>query len=122
MTTIAADKAVVAAYNKAFPGGTSPFGAPNYVAAQVYATAAHGWRARTARSPAPSSARQVAKVKLGSTILGGPMSFTPNGDVAGAKFYVFKIAAASTRPSRSSTRAGCGRVRRPHPAVSCGSR
>ena len=23
--------------------------------------------------------------------LGGPMSFTPNGDVAGAKFHIFKV-------------------------------
>ena len=40
VTTIAADKAIVAAYHKQFPGGTSPFGAPNYVAAQLYAQAA----------------------------------------------------------------------------------
>jgi hypothetical protein len=25
------------------------------------------------------------------TILGGPMQFTPNGDVKGAKFHIFKI-------------------------------
>ena len=42
--------------------------------------------------PRPSSAQAVAKVKLASTILGGPMAFTANGDVAGAKFFVFKIA------------------------------
>ena len=60
MTTIPADKVIVAAYNKAFPGGTSPFGAPNYVAAQLYATAAtagvqgrqdHPHRAPRRRSP-----------------------------------------------------------------------
>jgi branched-chain amino acid transport system substrate-binding protein len=91
VTTIAANRAVSAAYNKAFPGGTSPFGAPNYVAAQIYATAAtkacaDGKITRT------ELRQQVAKVKLRSTILGGPMSFTANGDVAGAKFFVFKIA------------------------------
>ena len=91
VTTLAANRAVSAAYNKAFPGGTSPFGAPNYVAAQIYATAAtkacaDGKITRT------ELRQQVAKVKLRSTILGGPMSFTANGDVAGAKFFVFKIA------------------------------
>jgi hypothetical protein len=33
----------------------------------------------------------VAKVTIASTLLGGKMAFTPNGDVAGAKFFVFKI-------------------------------
>jgi hypothetical protein len=91
VTTIPANRAVTTAYNKAFPGGTSPFGAPNYVAAQLYATAAtkacaDGKITRT------ELRRQIAKAKLPSTILGKPMSFTANGDVAGAKFFVFKIA------------------------------
>ena len=30
-------------------------------------------------------------MKLSSTILGEPVSFTPNGDVVGAKFRIFKI-------------------------------
>ena len=40
--------------------------------------------------------QQVAKVKLSSTILGGPMSFTANGDVAGAKFHIFKTGSKYT--------------------------
>ena len=39
VTTIKADASIVAAFNKQFPGGTSPFGAPNYVLAQMYASA-----------------------------------------------------------------------------------
>ena len=39
VTTIPADAAVVAAFQKQFPGATSPFGAPNYVLAQMYANA-----------------------------------------------------------------------------------
>jgi hypothetical protein len=31
------------------------------------------------------------KVKLGSTILGSGIRFTINGDIAGAKFFIFKI-------------------------------
>ena len=39
VTTLDSAKATVAAFKKQFPGGTSPFGAPNYVLAQMYATA-----------------------------------------------------------------------------------
>jgi ABC-type branched-subunit amino acid transport system substrate-binding protein len=35
--------------------------------------------------------RNFAKVKLSSTILGTPISFTSKGDLAGAKFHIFKI-------------------------------
>src|SRR4029077_6088902 len=90
VTTIAANKAIVAAYNKAYPGGTSPFGAPNYVAAQIYATAASA-ACKDGKITRTELRQAVAKVNLPTTILGGPMAFTPNGDVAGAKFFVFKI-------------------------------
>ncbi len=91
VTTIAANRAVTAAYNKAFPGGTSPFGAPNYVAALIYAKAATV-ACKDGKITRTELRKAVAKVKLRSTILGAPMSFTANGDVAGAKFFVFKIA------------------------------
>ena len=39
----------------------------------------------------PRILRPAAEVDTSSTILGGPMKFTANGDVAGAKFVVFKI-------------------------------
>ena len=92
VTTIPADKAVVAAYHKQFPGGTSPFGAPNYVAAQLYAqAAAKAARTARARSRGPRCARRSPRQKLAKSILGTPMSFTANGDVAGAKFHIFKI-------------------------------
>ena len=92
VTTVPADKAIVAAYNKEFPGGTSPFGAPNYVAAQVFATAATKACAdgKISRS---ELAKDVATVHLASTILnpGKPFSFSKNGDVSGAAFHIFKI-------------------------------
>jgi branched-chain amino acid transport system substrate-binding protein len=91
VTTIAKNKAIVAAYNKAYPGGTSPFGAPNYVAAQLYATAATV-ACKDGKITRTELRQAVAKTKLASTILGGPMSFTANGDVSGARFFVFKIA------------------------------
>jgi branched-chain amino acid transport system substrate-binding protein len=91
VTTIASNRAVTAAYNKAFPGGTSPFGAPNYVAAQIYAKAATV-ACKDGKITRAELRKAVAKVKFRSTILGAPMSFTPKGDVAGAKFFMFKIA------------------------------
>lgn len=88
--TIPADAAIVAAFHKQFPGATSPFGAPNYVAAQAYAAAAS---AACKKGPVTRASlrKALAKVKLGSTILGQPISFTGNGDIAGAQFHIFKV-------------------------------
>ena len=90
VTTIPADAKVVAAFHKQFPGATSPFGAPNYVLAQMYANAIT--RACKDNKISRAEVRKAfAKVSLGSTILGTPIRFTANGDLAGAKFHVFKI-------------------------------
>lgn len=90
VTTVKADAAIVAAFHKQFPGGTSPFGAPNYVLAQMYAQAV-----TTACSDGSISRAEVradvVKVSLSSTILGGSLKLTAKGDVAGAKFHIFKI-------------------------------
>jgi branched-chain amino acid transport system substrate-binding protein len=92
VTTIKADNAIVTAYNKVFPGGTSPFGAPNYVLAQAYAAAATKACAAGKGTITRASLRAAfAKTDLRTTILGQPISFTPNGDVVGAKFHIFKI-------------------------------
>jgi branched-chain amino acid transport system substrate-binding protein len=90
VTTIKADAKVVAAFHKQFPGATSPFGAPNYVLAQMYASAIT--RACSDGTTSRAEVRKdFAKVNLGTTILGTPISFTSNGDLAGAKFHIFKI-------------------------------
>ena len=93
MTTIPADKAIVAAYHKQFPGGTSPFGAPNYVAAQLYAQAAtQGLRGRQGHDHpglAPLGARQGRRSRSRSSAR--RWRSPPNGDVAGAAFHIFKI-------------------------------
>jgi branched-chain amino acid transport system substrate-binding protein len=92
VTTIAADKAIVSGFNKKFPGGTSPFGAPNYVLMQLYAQAATAACKTGHNKITRASLRKAfAKAKLTSTILGTPISFTANGDLAGAKFHIFKI-------------------------------
>jgi branched-chain amino acid transport system substrate-binding protein len=90
VTTIPADAAVVKAFQKQFPGATSPFGAPNYVLAQMYASAITKACANKTITRAELRA-DFAKVKLKSTILGTPISFTANGDLAGAEFHIFKI-------------------------------
>ena len=90
VTTIAADAKVVAAYNKAFPGGTTPFGAPNYVLAQMYAQAVTQ-ACKDGKISRAEVRADFAKVSLKTTILGTPMAFTANGDVKGAKFHIFKI-------------------------------
>jgi branched-chain amino acid transport system substrate-binding protein len=92
VTTIAADNSIVSAYKKVFPGGTSPFGAPNYVLAEMYAMAATKACATGKGTLTRASLRQAfAKVHIGTSILGTPVAFTPNGDVVGAKFHIFKI-------------------------------
>ena len=92
VTTIGADATTVAAYHKQFPGGTSPFGAPNYVLAEMYAQAAVKACAAGKGTLSRASLRAAfAQVKLASTIFGEPVSFTAKGDLAGAKFHIFKI-------------------------------
>ncbi len=92
VTTIAADNAVVAAFNKKFPGGTSPFGAPNYVLAQMYGQAATNACAAGKGTISRASMRKAfAKASLTSTILGTPIKFNAAGDLAGAVFHIFKI-------------------------------
>jgi branched-chain amino acid transport system substrate-binding protein len=90
VTTIAADAAVVAAFKKQFPGGTSPFGAPNYVLAQMYASAITT-SCKDGKITRAELRKNFAKVSLSSTILGTPIRFTANGDLASAKFHIFKI-------------------------------
>jgi branched-chain amino acid transport system substrate-binding protein len=90
VTTIAANAKVVSQFHKQFPGSTSPFGAPNYVVAQMYANAITK-ACKDNKITRTEFRKDLAKVKLPSTILGTPIRFTANGDLAGAKFHIFKI-------------------------------
>jgi branched-chain amino acid transport system substrate-binding protein len=89
VTTIAADAAVVKAFHKQFPGATSPFGAPNYVLAQMYASAVTKACADGKISRAEVRA-DIFKVSLTSSLI-GPIKLTAKGDVAGAAFHIFKV-------------------------------
>jgi branched-chain amino acid transport system substrate-binding protein len=90
VTTIAADASIVAAFHKQYPGATSPFGAPNYVLAQMYATAIAA-ACKDGKISRAEVRKDIFKVSLASTILGSPIKLTANGDVAGAAFHIFKI-------------------------------
>jgi branched-chain amino acid transport system substrate-binding protein len=90
VTTIKADASIVAAFQKQFPGATSPFGAPNYVLVQMYASAVTT-SCKDGKITRAELRKNFAKVSLKSTILGTPIRFTANGDLAGAKFHIFKI-------------------------------
>jgi branched-chain amino acid transport system substrate-binding protein len=90
VTTLPGAAAVSAAFQKQFPGGTSPFGAPNYVLAQIYASAITA-SCKNGTLTRAEVKKNFAKVKLGTTILGTPNRFTINGDVAGVGFHIFKI-------------------------------
>jgi branched-chain amino acid transport system substrate-binding protein len=90
VTSIAKDAKVVANYHKKFKGGTSPFGAPNFVLGQMYASAVTQ-ACKDGKISRAEVRKDLAKVAIRSTILGTPMRFTANGDVAGAKFHIFKI-------------------------------
>jgi branched-chain amino acid transport system substrate-binding protein len=95
VTTIAADQGLVKSYHVLFKGGTTPFGAPNFVLAQMYAQAI----AKSCKDNKISRAevrKNLAKVSLKSTILGQPIAFDKNGDVAGAAFHIFKIQSDGT--------------------------
>jgi branched-chain amino acid transport system substrate-binding protein len=92
VTTIAADNATVAAFNAKYPGGTSPFGAPNYVLAQMYGVAANNaCKAGKGKITRAALRKAFAKVSLPTTILGTSVKFSAAGDLAGAAFHIFKI-------------------------------
>jgi branched-chain amino acid transport system substrate-binding protein len=90
VTTIPADAAIVKGFLKQFPGATSPFGAPNYVLAQMYANAITK-SCKDKKITRAELRKNFGKVSLPSTILGTPIRFTAAGDLAGAKFHIFKI-------------------------------
>jgi len=65
-------------------------GAPNYVLAQMYSSAITT-SCKDGKITRAELRKNFAKVSLKSTILGTPIRFTANGDLAGAKFHIFKI-------------------------------
>ncbi len=90
--SIPAAVAVVKAYTAKYGDFATTYGPPTYVATQTILQAAQ--RACQAGSPDRAAVlAQVTNTKITDSILGGTLKFTANGDVDGAKFYVFKIGA-----------------------------
>ena len=87
--TVPGARAIVNAFRAKY-GDPGPFGAPTYVATQVILKAVKA-SCKNGKTSRAEVRRLLAKTTLKTTILGNPMSFTANGDVKGAKFYVFKI-------------------------------
>jgi len=87
---VPADKAIVAAYNKKYGTDWGTFGPPTYLAAQVLMIAIRA-ACLDGKVTRAEVRAQVRKVTINPSILGGRFAFTANGDVVGAKFYVFKI-------------------------------
>jgi branched-chain amino acid transport system substrate-binding protein len=90
ITTIPRDAAIVKRFHEQFPGNTSPFGVPNYIAAQVYATAISSLCAKHRKVTRASVRAAVARVRIRSSLF-GPIRFTRNGDVVNARFHIFKV-------------------------------
>jgi branched-chain amino acid transport system substrate-binding protein len=88
---------VVKSFAKAHGGDGEYFGAPSYVAAQVdtlaitkACTLGHG---KTTRAKVRT---QIAKMKLKSSILGFPLSFTKGGEPRGGSFGIYQIQSNGT--------------------------
>lgn len=82
--------AIVRAYNTFSKNKTfGTFGPPSYMAAWVLMSAIN----TACRDGSASRAEVTANVRRTRlpSILGGQVRFTKNGDVAGAKFYMFKV-------------------------------
>jgi branched-chain amino acid transport system substrate-binding protein len=90
ITTMKQDASLLALFRKRYASETTPFGPPAYLAAQVYANAIV--RACPDGRVSRSEVRKLLpKVRLPTTILGSPLAFTADGDVAGATFHVFQV-------------------------------
>ena len=88
---IKSDAAIVADFKSRY-GDTNSFGAPTWVATQMIAmgisnacAAGHGHVTRA------SVRKAIGEVSLSTSLLGRPIAFTKNGDVAGASFPVYQI-------------------------------
>ncbi len=88
--SVPAAAAVVKAYTAKYGDFATTYGPPTYVAAEAILQAAQ----RACQANGSTRAAVLAQVKntnITGSILGGTLKFTASGDVAGAKFYVFKI-------------------------------
>ena len=94
ITGIAADKAIVAGWEKANPGKTvGSFGPPSYGAVQITLTAiAKACKAGHGSTTRLAVFHTFKKVSIKNWILGGSFKWsTKSNDPLNAKFYIFQI-------------------------------
>jgi len=96
VTNLPVASKVIAAYKAKF-GKYTTFGPPAYVAAQVLVEAAGRACAAGKGTDRAAVLDEVRKTNIAKTILGNSLKFTANGDVAGGRFYIFRIAADGSR-------------------------
>jgi branched-chain amino acid transport system substrate-binding protein len=89
ITSIPESKSIANAYTKEY-GEFGTFGPPTYAAMEVVATAILA-ACEEGDPTREAVAEQIRQVKLPDSLLGQPISFDSNGDVKGAKFFIFKI-------------------------------
>jgi branched-chain amino acid transport system substrate-binding protein len=86
----AANRQLVASYNRRFGTNWGTFGPPVYLAVQI----AHRALRIACRDGNASRAEvrlAIARTRLASSVLGMPIRFTARGDVVGARFFIFEI-------------------------------
>ena len=88
---IPASRSFVTGFTKAFPGiNFGTFGPPTFAATRAMINAIQN-ACRDGRVTRGEVIRQLKRTLIKGNILGGNLSFTPRGDVVGAKFYIFQI-------------------------------
>jgi branched-chain amino acid transport system substrate-binding protein len=89
ITSIPESKPVGDAYKEKY-GNFGTFGPPTLAATQVVATAILA-ACEEGDPTREAVADQIRQVKMPESILGQPIAFDDNGDIKGAKFFIFKI-------------------------------
>jgi branched-chain amino acid transport system substrate-binding protein len=90
ITAIESSAEFVEAYEAEYGEFTSTFGPPMYAAT----TAALEAISRACEEGEPTReavAEQIGETDMSESILGGPLAFDENGDVEGARFYIFEV-------------------------------
>jgi branched-chain amino acid transport system substrate-binding protein len=83
-------KKIARDYDRRFGRDWSVFGAPTFVAAQVVLGAVER-ACRDGKATRAEVRTQLARTRLGASVLGMPVSFTRRGDLARARFFVYKV-------------------------------
>ncbi len=88
--SISADAALVSDYGKEY-GEFGTFGPPTFAAANVVMTAIKSVCDSGAELSRGAVVAAIGTTDLSASILGQPIKFTANGDLEGAKFFIFQI-------------------------------